>query len=75
MKTAIFKSENGFSYDFPENHCIFCKHCTGIIYDYTNGPYMFFCELEKESYATCNSFSYDGFSRIIIDKEDKNGWY
>jgi hypothetical protein len=24
--------------------CFFCKHCTDVWFDYTNGPYMFFCE-------------------------------
>ncbi len=23
--------------------CFFCEYCPDIIYDYTNGPYMFFC--------------------------------
>ena len=32
--------------------CFFCRHLTDIFWDYTNGPYMFFCELhhmEKET--------------------------
>lgn len=24
--------------------CFFCDHLTDIIFDYTNGPYMFFCD-------------------------------
>lgn len=70
MKTTIFKCENGFYYKFPENHCVFCKNCGHILYDYTNGPYMFMCDLGYDSYETCNNFSYDGFSRIIIDEEE-----
>ena len=77
MKTTLFRCENGLYYVFPENHCVFCEHCNHMLYDYTNGPYMFFCELkkefEKESYTTCNSFSYDGFSRIIIGEEEEYG--
>ena len=23
--------------------CFFCEHCTDMYYDYTYGPYMFFC--------------------------------
>lgn len=29
-----------------DKDCIFCKHCE-CIWDYTNGPYMFFCDLDK----------------------------
>lgn len=28
----------------PETCCLFCKHCTDIFWDYTNGPYWMFCE-------------------------------
>lgn len=24
--------------------CLFCKHCTDIFWDATNGPYMFVCD-------------------------------
>ena len=24
--------------------CFFCEHLTDIFWDYTNGPYVFFCE-------------------------------
>ena len=24
--------------------CFFCKNCIEILYDFTNGPYMFFCD-------------------------------
>lgn len=27
--------------------CFFCGHLRDIVYDYTNGPYMFFCDLAK----------------------------
>lgn len=29
----------------PEKCCLFCKHCTDIWWDYTNGPYMLSCEI------------------------------
>jgi hypothetical protein len=31
----------------PVNSCVFCDHCTDIYYDYSNGPYMFVCELDE----------------------------
>ncbi len=28
----------------PERACLFCEHCTDIWWDYTSGPYLFFCD-------------------------------
>lgn len=45
--------------------CFFCKHCYDIFYDYINGPYMFFCDLEGEDQSQegiqgkCNNFKED----------------
>lgn len=27
-----------------KNSCEFCKHLTDTFYDFTNGPYLFFCD-------------------------------
>ena len=48
--------ENGIIYLIPENHCPFCKHCASIFYDYTNGPYMFLCEVANGDPETCGKF-------------------
>ena len=40
-----FELEDGRIFGAHKNSCLFCKHCTDIFYDYTNGPYMFFCDL------------------------------
>lgn len=53
----IFKCANGFSYQCPDNSCLFCDHCTDIFYDYTNGPYMIICDLNKEPHENCESFT------------------
>lgn len=37
-----FELEDGRIFGAHKNSCLFCKHCTDIFYDYTNGPYMFF---------------------------------
>ena len=29
--------------------CFFCKHCTSIFWDYTNGPYWFFCDKDLDT--------------------------
>ena len=44
-----------------ERSCFFCRKCTDIWWDYTNGPYMFFCEDgidpgEKEFAGECDGF-------------------
>lgn len=33
----------------PARSCIFCGNCTDIFWDYTNGPYMFFCDIGKDT--------------------------
>ena len=51
-----FKCENGKTYLFSSNHCVFCEHCTDIFYDYTHGPYMYICELQKKYVNNCDKF-------------------
>ena len=52
-----FECANGSVYLLPKSHCGFCKHCFDILYDYTNGPYMFFCDLECEGgHEACGKF-------------------
>ena len=40
--------------------CFFCDHCTDIWFDYTNGPYMFYCDIDKNTAegiaGKCKSF-------------------
>jgi hypothetical protein len=45
IKLKIYHCASGKDYELPEKCCAFCKHCTDIFWDYTNGPYMFLCEL------------------------------
>lgn len=42
----------------PEKHCVFCKHCTDIFYDW-NGPYLFVCKLGNGDYEDCEHFDED----------------
>lgn len=46
---------NGPTYSVPnDKDCVFCKHCH-FLWDYTNGPYAFFCDLlrpEADEVAT-----------------------
>lgn len=51
----LFFADDGWVYEYPEKHCAFCKHCKDFFFDYTNGPYMFLCDLEK-AYEGCDAF-------------------
>ena len=40
-----------------DKDCLFCKNCSDIFYDYTNGPYMVICRLDKDTHQNnCDSF-------------------
>ena len=57
----IFKCANGSEYQCPDKACVFCDHCSDIFYDYTNGPYMIICELNKDApQDNCASFTEGG---------------
>lgn len=38
-----------YEVDVTENHCLFCKHCRDVFWDYTNGPYAFGCRLTEDN--------------------------
>lgn len=67
IKLKPYVCENGRVYILPSNHCVFCRHCTDIFYDYTNGPYMFMCDLGKQHNTCDGSFEDDGY---VFDEED-----
>ena len=48
MRTFHFDDPLGGLTIRVRNHkdCIFCKHCE-TIWDYTNGPYLFFCDKDR----------------------------
>ena len=60
-EVASYELENHSVYAMPVTHCVFCKHCSDIFYDYTNGPYMFMCDKQLEPTLTEESCICDGF--------------
>jgi len=43
--------------DAPDKYCLFCKHCTDVFWDYTNGPYMCIGDTPNcGDWKKCNSF-------------------
>lgn len=72
--------EPGFTIWAPEKSCLFCRKCDDIIWDYTNGPYCFFCEedvncekelTEKGAIGECEYFeeNYDKIDAQNMDRE------
>ena len=56
-----YRLELGFGVKAPETCCLFCKHCSDVWWDHTNGPYMFNCEInndltEKGYLGECDRF-------------------
>ena len=40
-----------------DNDCVFCDHCSGTLWDYTNLIYMIFCDKEQDTSShTCKYF-------------------
>lgn len=69
--SRLYECDSGKVYYMPERHCVFCKHCETIWYDYTNGPYMFGCEFNTEDecldYDSCGRFEDNGY--VFDEKE------
>lgn len=42
----------------PDKCCAFCSHCSDLFYDYTNGPYLYICDIDNNttSWGTCADF-------------------
>lgn len=64
VKKRIFRCANGMEYVVNEKSCLFCAHCTDLFYDYSNGPYLMFCDMENDTYkgmsGQCCWFKDDG---------------
>lgn len=50
----VWEAITGKKYAVRINSCFFCEHNTDIFVDYTNGPYMLFCDLDRDTDAGCN---------------------
>ena len=57
MKVFIVKDCNNpteyiggaFKVEANGRSCLFCLYCTDFFYDFTNGPYLFFCKKTGEA--------------------------
>lgn len=45
----------------PDTSCLFCSHCSDVFWDFTHGPYKFFCDVDADTkegaWGRCNSFN------------------
>lgn len=62
----LFKCENGKTYAVCKDMCIVCSKCSDIFYDYSNGPYLFFCEDNIDTEDNyCSNFEFVGESDSV----------
>ena len=55
----MYHCANGKQYVAPKKSCLFCAHCTDIFYDFTNGPYMWYCDVvgnPENHFTGCHKF-------------------
>ena len=73
----VFRCENGTIYIIPKDMkcCVICSHNTDIFYDYTNGPYMFSCNIQdgddRDAGKNCPYFNLDKDSMTVSDFKNK----
>lgn len=60
MATRVYECEY-YKVTVPDKSCLFCSNCTDVFWDYTNGPYMFLCDVgadtEDGMRGNCISFN------------------
>lgn len=77
----IWIRSDGKPYVAKANFCFFCKHCTDIYWDYTNGPYMCCCDIVERRLANdVNGFNPKGdpdekidYVLVALDYEECQG--
>lgn len=76
MADYVFECDNGHVYGCKPPFCAICQHCTDYFWDYSNGPYLFLCELSKDnSNHDCHDFLLDEgavtVEEYIVEKQKK----
>lgn len=67
--TRLWTSDAGPSWWCPPKACVFCDHCKDIFWDYTNGPYMIFCDIDLDP----NEGGYEGKCGSFVEEGDGDG--
>lgn len=66
--TKVYECDE-YKCDAHPRGCLFCKHSTDICWDFTNGPYMVICELQKENDQDMPTSGCIGECEYFEDKE------
>ena len=72
MEKRLYECGHMTVWSMPPTHCVFCKKCRDVFWDYTNGPYMCICDLELEPTVTETEWSCEGFEDdgYVFDEEN-----
>jgi len=60
LRKYVFDEYDGLYVMAPAKSCLFCDNCPDVFWDYTHGPYMFFCDIDADTEdgikGTCDRF-------------------
>ena len=68
----VFELEDGQKFGAHKHSCLFCKHCSDIFWDYTNGIYGVICDINwytAESMHEHIHLSFDGKCEHFVESE------
>ena len=68
QKRVLYELEHCLFYAVPEESCCTCKHCTDLLWDYSNGIYLLMCELKNFGTGdACKLYKWDEVIRPDAD--------
>lgn len=70
----VFELSDGRKFGAHKYSCLFCKHCSDIFWDYTNGIYAIICDINwgnAESMDYHIHLSFDGKCKSFLEREGK----
>lgn len=68
----VFELADGRKIGAHKHSCLFCKHCSDIFWDYTNGIYGVICDINwytAESMHEHINLSFDGQCERFVESE------
>ena len=69
-----FELSDGRKIGAHKHSCLFCKHCSDIFWDYSNGIYAIFCDIEwnnAESMSEHINLSFKGKCKSFEESEEE----
>ena len=65
-------ADGGPSWWCPQKCCAFCDKCQTVFWDYTNGPYLCFCDLDLDPNE---SGGYAGKCESFVEEDESDAVY